>query len=146
MDVWFFPLDTPRIRGSIKLPFYHFPSRVPHSTALDFDLQLRKQLALAAFFFFSLWGLGPVAFPGLQPAPPLLVCFYWKQSYVFVFIAFVGNERWGVPWSTFEWGIKGACGGEIAFCTQCTGKHSSKPRHPKSMTSEFSHSFSKHSI
>lgn len=53
MDVWLFSLDTPRIRGSIVFPFYHFPSHVPHSTALDFDLQLRKQLALAAFFFFS---------------------------------------------------------------------------------------------
>lgn len=27
-----------------------------------------------------------------------------------------------------------------------TGKHSSEPRHPESMTLEFSHSFSKHSV
>lgn len=95
---------------------YHFPSRAPLTRVLDSDLQLRKQLALAfLFFLLRSWTCG-LAWSAAQPATigwllleaELSVCFH----------CIVGNERWGVPWSTFELGLWDACGGKIALCTQ----------------------------
>lgn len=81
---------------------YHFPSRVPLTRASDSHLQLRKQPSLA-------WSAAHPATTGwLLLEAELSVCFH----------CIVGNERWGVPWSTFEWGLWGACGGKIALCTQ----------------------------
>ena len=103
---------------------YHSHFRAPLTRASDSDLQLRKQLAHVACFFFLLllrfWTCG-LAWCSAQPATTgwllleaeLSVCFHCT----------VGSERWGVPWSTFEWGLWDACGVKIALCTQWIGKH-----------------------
>lgn len=96
MEVWFNSLDTPPQMWKYRVSLYHFPSRVPHGGALDFDLQLRKQSALAAFWvlfcFLRSWTCG-LAWPAARPATAavllleaeLCVCFHcscweWKMG------------------------------------------------------------------
>ena len=91
-------VEVSRYPLPLSLLVCHSPE---HQTS---DLQLRKQPALAFFFFFLLrsWTCG-LAWSAAQAATtgwPLLeaelsVCFH----------CIVENERWGVPWSTFEWGL-----------------------------------------
>lgn len=107
-----------------QVTLYHFSSRALLTRALNADLQLRKQPALASFFFFIFllrswtcglaWSVAQNATTGwLLLEAGLSVCFH----------CLVGNERWGVPWSTIEWGLSDACGVKFALCTQQIGKH-----------------------
>lgn len=142
-----FPSTPPCIRGSILLPFYHFPSRVPHSSALDFDLQLRKQLALAALFSFFVSEVSDLW--------PFLACslpdHYWcafigSRALCLFSLPLLGMKDGGYLGPPSSGAFRVRAEEKLPSAHNVTDKHSSKPRHPKSMTLEFSHSFSKHSI
>lgn len=105
------PLTPPCVRGSITLQFTTSP--LVRRSPEYWPQQLKKQPAV--FFPPWTWTCGLV-WSAAQPATTgwllleaeLRVCFHY----------IVGNERWGVPWSTFERGLWDACGGKIALCTQ----------------------------
>lgn len=138
----------PCIRGSIVLPFYHFPSRVPHSSALDFDLQLRKQLALAAFFLFFFflrsWTCG-LSWPAACPHH-YWCAFIGSRALCLFSLPLLGMKDGGYLGPPSSGAFRVRAEEKLPSAHNVTDKHSSKPRHPKSMTLEFSHSFSKHSI
>lgn len=119
MSLVLLPRHPPRI-WKYHVTLYHFPSRAPLTRASDSDLQLRKQPALGFFFFFRSWTCG-LAWSAAQSATA--GCLLLEAELSVCFHCIVGNERWGVPWSTFQWGLWGACGVRIALCTQQIGKH-----------------------
>lgn len=120
--LWSSSLNTPRICGSITLPLTTFPL-VCHSPECGTLFAAKK--TACSIFFFSLWDLGPVAWRGLGYSETCH-CWQWLLLEAELSVCFhdiVRNKRWGVPWSTFEWGLRDACGGKIALCTQQIAKH-----------------------
>lgn len=78
-----------------QVTLYHFPSRAPLTRASDSDLQLRKQPALAFFFFLLLrsWTCG-LAWSAAQPATTDWLLLE-AELYVFVFTTLLGMRDGG---------------------------------------------------